>query len=152
MSNFKAGDRVRRVSPVLYITKRATGIQKDGIYTVDESYGKAVTLRESYLRTFTFNTSAFELEAAMGGDDEFPPAPESVRYNEEDSAVGTFGHLLVQPSIEGPLLYIAVFAEQYSTGKCASTGIRIEPDAALQLCHDLRRMAMSIKRKEKQNA
>ncbi|ANT45367.1 hypothetical protein BI050_gp10 [Pectobacterium phage PP90] len=83
--------------------------------------------------------------------DELPPAPESVQYMEEASAVGTFGHLLVQPSIEGPSLYIEVYAEQYSSGKSACTGIRIEPDAALQLCHDLRRMAMSIKRKEKHN-
>lgn len=83
--------------------------------------------------------------------DELPPAPESVQYNEEGSAGGTFGHLLVQPSIEGPLLYIKVFAEHYSTGKCVGAGIRIEPDAALQLCHDLRRMAMGIKRKEKQH-
>ncbi|AZF94492.1 hypothetical protein [Pectobacterium phage Ekidair] len=144
MVNFKVGDSVKRVSGWC----PSVGLPAGGVGIVSVLRGTDFVEIEGY-GDFWHVTKNLELVTL---DDELPPAPESVQYREEDSAVGTFGHLLVQPSIEGPSLYIEVYAEQYSSGKSAYTGIRIEPDAALQLCHDLRRMAMSIKKKEKNNA
>lgn len=136
MVNFKAGDRVRRVNPVPYLIKRTTGIQKDGIYTVGEDYGKGITLEESYQRTFTFHASCFELAAAIGGDGELPPAPESGLYFNHD---GTRSASL------------KLEEETIALGTNASIlKVRLTPETALDLAYDLRRMAMEIRRKEKQ--
>lgn len=142
MNNFNTGDKVRRVSPVCPTTKRATGIQKDGIYTVGESYGRGITLEESYQITFTFTAANFELVAAMG-DDELPPAPKSVRYYHWGyHGINADAYLDVYSGafVSGPRIRIKDKDNQ---------GITINADAALQLAHDLTRMAMEIKRKEK---
>lgn len=47
------------------------------------------------------------------------------------------------------LMYIGVIPRKGSTRAQMEIGINIDPDSALQLAHDLRRMAMDIKRKEK---
>ena len=46
-------------------------------------------------------------------------------------------------------MYIGVIPRKGSTRAQEEIGINIDPDSALQLAHDLRRMAMEIKRKEK---
>lgn len=143
MNNFKDGDKVRRVSPVCSATKRTTGIQKDGIYTVGEPYGKAITLKESYQRTFTFSASNFELVTAMGGDDELPPAPESVLY------VGMQTQQRMLSVMYGGYNTVDLYA---SDGRGNGKSVQLDATATLQLAHDLTRMAMEIKRKEKQDA
>lgn len=74
-------------------------------------------------------------------DDPLPPAPESTSYYE-----GTPGgaHLLVEAGWTG---LVRIQAKRPG----GVTGVVLDPDAALQLAHDLTRMAMEIKRKEKQN-
>ena len=82
-------------------------------------------------------------------DDPLPPAPESVRYNE-----GTIGFPFEVKSLLGNDL----FPHRIRLGVlCGDRGIThkyvcVDPDTALQLAHDLRRMAMSIKNKGKQDA
>ena len=79
-------------------------------------------------------------------DDPLPPAPESVRYNE-----GTVGFPFEVKSLLGNNL----FPHRIRLGVlCGDRDIThkyvcVDPDTALQLAHDLRRMAMEIKRKER---
>lgn len=152
MNKFKVGDVVQRKSHTNDITKYL-GCGNNGTYTVTDvnSNGSWIQL-DGWDDPGKDHYPWYSNNFVLVESDELPPAPESVQYNEENSALGTFGHLLVQPSIEGPLLYIEVYSECCSTGRSTGAGIRIEPDAALQLCHDLRRMAMSIKKKGKQDA
>lgn len=78
-------------------------------------------------------------------DDPLPPAPESVRYYHRgyhgihaDAYLDVHsGHFASEPRIR--------------INDKDSRGITIDADTAMQLAHDLRRMAMEIKRKEKAN-
>lgn len=82
-------------------------------------------------------------------DDPLPPAPESVLYMESDSPLGTNSELRVKNSRYRGLLLVEMFAKWEGGGATAWAGRWIDPDAALQLAHDLRRMAMEIRRKER---
>lgn len=96
--------------------------------------------------------SVWTYASSVGGhypvDDELPPAPESVVYREEDSPLNTDAELLVCSSMYGGLL-IQLKAVDTRDGTYANAGMRIDADSALQLSHDLLRMAMTLKRKEK---
>lgn len=72
-------------------------------------------------------------------DDPLPPAPESVRYytsprkmNYLDIHIDTYGELCIAATSDWDTFY------NY-----------LDPDAALQLAHDLNRMANEIKRRER---
>lgn len=86
-------------------------------------------------------------------DDELPPVPDSVMYYNSTAGEDNFQHMLVQPhwGLEGHLSISIVKSgikfDPLAYGDVLS--LNLEPDAALQLAHDLRRMAMEIKRKEK---
>ena len=145
MTKFKSGDRVERTWVVGDSTTQLTGIERRGIYTVDVVCGDAISLVESLRPNFTFPSELFEL--AEEQDDPLPPAPESVRYNE---GAGGF-----------PFEVKSLLANEYHPNRirlgvlCGDRDIThkyvvIDPDAALQLAHDLNRMANEIKRKEKQ--
>ncbi|QDJ96072.1 hypothetical protein vBKpnPBP5_10 [Klebsiella phage vB_KpnP_Bp5] len=79
-------------------------------------------------------------------ENELPPAPKSVRYHH-------LGYLRLNSDS-----YLDVYTGNFASGPCIrlrnknNIGITIDADTALQLAHDLRRMAMEIKRKEKANA
>lgn len=79
-------------------------------------------------------------------DDPPPPAPESVRYYH-------WGYYGIDAAA-----YLDVHAGHFASGPRIrindkdNRGITIDADTALQLAHDLNRMANEIKRKEKQNA
>lgn len=79
-------------------------------------------------------------------DDPLPPAPESVRYYH-------WGYHSIHADV-----YLDVHSGLFASGPCIrindkdNRGITIDADTALQLAHDLTRMAMEIKRKGKQNA
>lgn len=109
---------------------------------------------EEYTRTYSEGTvtgcdEEYLLPPLETEDDPLPPAPESVLYREEDSPVGTDAGLLIKGSKYGGLL-LELRAHRKSDGKSAWAGMRLDPDSALQLAHDLRRMAMQIKRKQKE--
>lgn len=94
-------------------------------------------------------SNAYLFTPLVEQDDPLPPAPESVRYNE-----GAGGFPFEVKSLRAN----ADHPNRIRLGVlCGDRGIThkyvvIDPDAALQLAHDLTRMAMEIKRKEKQNA
>lgn len=83
-------------------------------------------------------------------DDPLPPAPESVLYNVRSDR----GCNLEVASLPANEYYDA----RIRVGVWNNCGAKqgkvtcLTPDAALQLAHDLTRMAMEIKRKEKPNA
>lgn len=74
--------------------------------------------------------------------DALPPAPESVLYVTNRSGPQR------QLSIAACGGLIDMYA---SDGQGNGKSVVLGPDEVLQLCHDLRRMAMSIKKKEKQD-
>lgn len=92
----------------------------------------------------------FNFELYQEPDDELPPAPDSVYYPDMytlltgRSARGGTSGLTARKSPYTP--------EAISLSIDDSKWTRLDADAALQLAHDLRRMAMDIKRKEKANA
>lgn len=121
------------------VDKDGTEVQcYDKLWITEDDAGDAVV---------THLSAGFEL--VEGQDDPLPPAPESVRYNE---GAGGF-----------PFEVKSLRANEYHPNRirlgvlCGDRDIThkyvvIDPDSALQLAHDLTRMAMEIKRKEKQSA
>lgn len=91
----------------------------------------------------------FELYQEKG--DELPPVPASVSYLNTKRDRGNDQRLVLERDSETDegLLYIGIVPRKNSTRAENEIGINMSPDAALQLAHDLRRMAMDIKRKEK---
>lgn len=77
-------------------------------------------------------------------EEELPPVPDSVSYLKEN------GRRKLVARINGDSVNVLLSLSY--RGIIDAVGYNMEPDAALQLAHDLRRMAMEIKRKEKANA
>ncbi len=71
-------------------------------------------------------------------EDELPRAPTSVSYIKDD------GRLKLEAYNTGSSVTLLL-----SLRKVSTLGYSLEPDAALQLAHDLRRMAMAVKHKGK---
>lgn len=74
-------------------------------------------------------------------EDKLPPVPRSVSYLKDN------GRRKLVASINGD--YVNVLLSLSYRGIIDAVGYSMEPDAALQLAHDLRRMAMSVKREQK---
>lgn len=81
-------------------------------------------------------------------DDPLPPAPGSVRYNDEYPYRSAYKQTWLDVKQDDNQVYI----ETGQYGESKGVGMVLSADAALQLAHDLNRMANEIKRKEKQNA
>lgn len=148
MPKFKVGDKVVRKSPdgsssfkkhqgdfdyytVTAMTSSGHWLQLDNL-TIDGDY-------------YPWYTPNFELYQEP--DDELPPVPDSVYYPDMYTlltglhACGGTSGLTVRQS--------PYTAEAISLSIDDSKWIRLDADAALQLAHDLRRMAMKIKREQK---
>jgi len=84
-------------------------------------------------------------------DEELPPVPSSVSYLNTKRDPGNDQRLVLERDSETDegLLYIGIVPRKNSTRAEQAIGVNMSPDAALQLAHDIRRMAMEIKRKEK---
>lgn len=85
-------------------------------------------------------------------DDPLPPAPESVRYYNSFIMGNNDQNLTVGPATEYPgegLLSLLITPNSHSTRNAAPLSINMDADAALQLAHDLNRMANEIKRRER---
>ena len=108
--------------------------------------GKLVT---TYSRSCRKGYDASYLLPAIE-EEHLPPAPEKVAYREEQGPLNTSATLSIAPSgvMEGLCLHIS--AVDHNTGRTGDVAMRLEPDDILQLAHDLRRMAMDIKRKQKE--
>lgn len=144
---FKVGDKVQRVvkvdgktmrgeivtkGPGLYIDIKLT--EGAGIHYAGDIYGGSADFWQL-------------IEEA----DELPPVPDKVAYMNSKRAPGNDQRLVLdKDNGEGEgLMYIGVIPRNGSTQAQMEIGINIDPDSALQLAHDLRRMAMDIKRKDK---
>lgn len=157
MSKFKVGDKVVRKewcgedeyfvsklggSPYYIVTSvSASGrfVQVDGFITRSDRH--------------PWYADNFELYQEPK-DEELPPVPASVTYMNSKRDPGNDQRLVLEKDNGGGegLMYIGVIPRKGSTRAKEEIGINIDPDSALQLAHDLRRMAMEIKRKEKANA
>lgn len=89
----------------------------------------------------------FELYQEL--EDELPPVPSSVTYLNTERVPGNDQRLVLAKYNWEGLIYIGIIPSNGSTRAKEEIGINIDPDSALQLAHDIRRMAMEIKRKEK---
>lgn len=146
MSMFKVGDKVVRKESCGEDEFFLSKLGRDIYYTVT-----SVSERGSFVQVNGLGTSSDKhpwyisnFELYQEPEDELPPAPRSVSYLKEN------GHRKLTACINGDL--VSVLLSLSYRGITDAVGYSMEPDAALQLAHDLRRMAMEIKRKEKLNA
>lgn len=148
MSKFKVGDKVVRKSP-----DDSSSFKKHqgdfDYYTVTGMSSSGPWLQ---LDNFTIDDDCYpwyvpNFKLYQGPDDELPPVPDSVYYPDMYTlltglqAVGGTSGLTVRKS--------PYTSEAISLSIDDSKWTRLDADAALQLAHDLRRMAMDIKRKGK---
>lgn len=100
-------------------------------------------------------TASYHLPPLQPQDDPLPPVPESVMYYNSTRSARNTQHLIVQPHWElEERLTVAVIKDGghlFSSSEWGDTlSVNLDPDSALQLAHDIRRMAMQIKRNHKQ--
>ena len=141
MSNFKVGDKVVRtvesktfwliqgVKNYYIVTDVGAGgywLQLDGVRDKEDP-------RPWYAPNFELYQEP--------EDEELPPVPDSVSYLKEN------GRRKLMASINGDSVNVLMCLSY--RGIIDAVSYNMEPDAALQLAHDLRRMAMEIRRKEK---
>ena len=149
MAKFKVGDKVvgeagpgfmellrynQGVKDYYTVTRTSAGgywLQLDGM----QRYGDPVPWCAEYFKLY------------QEPDDELPPVPASVSYLNTKRDPGNDQRLVLKRDSEYDegLLYITIIPTKYST-RAQEIGINMSPDAALQLAHDLRRMAMAIRR------
>ncbi|QHJ81327.1 MAG: hypothetical protein [Caudoviricetes sp.] len=154
MSNFKAGDFVVCVNNTRYPNQIREGIQK---------LVHSISLDGKYLRVQRddrpeiggYEAEDFVLSTYFADDDPLPPAPESVRYATlQYSWQGQYNDqaLTVGPDTFTGSIALHIQGNSNSKrNKDMSLSVILDADDVLHLAHDLRRMAMEIKRKEKQN-
>lgn len=153
MSKFKVGDKVvRLVAGNSEEFVRIQGI-KD-YYTVTSTSAEGYWLQVDGVH-YKFDPHPwcrdnFELYQESD-EDELPPVPDREVYLNSKCGRGNDQRLVLEKDNgcgEG-LMYIGVIPRKGSTRAQEEIGINIDPDSALQLAHDIRRMAMEVKRKDK---
>lgn len=143
MSNFKVGDKVVRKAACgedgFFLSK----LGRDMYYTVTSVVygGGFIQIDGLVLPNNKHPWCACNFELYREPEDELPPVPRSVSYLKEN------GRRKLTACINGDLVNVRLSLSY--PGITDAVGYSMEPDAALQLAHDLRRMAMDIKRKEK---
>lgn len=85
--------------------------------------------------------AAINFEPYQEPEEELPPVPRSVSYLKEN------GRRKLVASINGDSVNVLLSLSY--RGIIDAVSYNMEPDAALQLAHDLRRMAMEVRRKER---
>lgn len=153
MSNFKVGDKVTRKPRIdNRIFERHQGVFD--YYTIT---GASTGGHWLQLDNFTdggrdyYPWYATNFELYQEPEDELPPVPASVTYMNSKRGPGNDQRLILEKDNGGRegLMYIGVIPKKGSTRAKVEIGINIDPDSALQLAHDIRRMAMSVKRGQK---
>ena len=155
MSNFKVGDKVVRLDGTpTALFQKILGSKEYYIVTQSSNCGRWIQVDgvQHLGDAAPWGAINFKLYQEPE-DDELPPAPTSALYYNSTCQVDNFQHMLVQPhwELDGHLS-IAILKSGKKFDPLAYgdiLSINLEPDAALQLAHDLRRMAMDIRRKEK---
>lgn len=141
MNNFKIGDTVRRV----HTWGDLGGLPGGEMGIVSVLHGNDLVEIKGY-GDWLHTTE--NLESVEQVDDELPPAPESVMYFNSIRDKGNDQCITVRPDNDphyAGTLCISVHPRGDYSGY---QSVVLDPDAALQLAHDLRRMAMEIRRKE----
>ena len=151
MSKFKVGDVV--VARLEYPGELTKG-KEYTIISIEDDYWHRVQMDNGRVDGFTARTFK------RAEDDELPPVPDSVMYFNSVRDEDNDQCLVVQMTSSDAGKWsdeasahvgLMVIPRTGSTLSSNAIGINLSPDAALQLAHDLRRMAMDIKRKEKAN-
>lgn len=154
MSKFKVGDKVvvgEACTGFMELLRYTQGVRK--YYTITRTSAGGYWLQLDGMKRYgdpvPWCSEYFELYQEP--DDELPPVPDGVAYMNSKRDPGNDQRLVIDKDNgdgEG-LMYIGVIPRKGSTRTKFEIGINIDPDSALQLAHDLRRMAMDIKRKGK---
>lgn len=155
MSKFKIGDKVV-LAPGTSCATDFYDLQGDrDYYTVTDVASEGAYWLQLDFKTrnrvdlYPWHWSYFNMYQEP--KDELPPVPDEVAYMNSKRDPGNDQRLVLDKyngAGEG-LMYIGIIPRKGSTRAQGEIGINIDPDSALQLAHDLRRMAMDIKRKEK---
>lgn len=139
MSNFKVGDAV------VAVREFPGQLTRGKEYTIlSISYEGWHRVRTDNGTVDGFTANAFKLAT----DDPLPPVPDSVAYLNTKRDPGNDQRLVLERDREyyEGLLSITIIPRKSNTWEAQEIGINMSPDAALQLAHDIRRMAMKIKR------
>lgn len=154
MSKFKVGDKVVRKAHKN--TSSFKAYQGDFAYyvitdiTTSGHWLQLDNFTDGGANPYPWYADNFELYQEPE-DEELPPVPASVTYMNPKRDPGNDQRLVLKNDngYGECLMYIGVIPRNGSTRAQEEIGINIDPDSALQLAHDIRRMAMDIKRKEK---
>lgn len=146
MSKFKVGDKVVATADTGFIQLLQYTQGVKDYYTVTRTNAGGYWLQLDGIGRHgdPVPWCAEHFELYQEPDDELPPAPRSVSYLKEN------GRRKLVANVCSSVVSVTLSLDW--CGKTEVLGYSLEPDAALQLAHDLRRMAMAIKRKEKANA
>ena len=144
---FKVGDKVVRTKKICGKTLRGEIVTKGPGPAIDI---KLTECAGSYNVGDIYGGSIYFWEVVEEAD-ELPPVPDSVSYMNTKRDRGNDQRLVLERYIETDegLLYLGIVPRKGSTRAEQEVGINMSPDAALQLAHDIRRMAMKIKREQK---
>ena len=155
MSKFKIGDKVV-LAPGTGCATDFYDLQGDrDYYTITDTASEEAYWLQLDFKTrnrvdlYPWHWSYFNMYQEP--EDGLPPVPDKVAYMNSKRDPGNDQRLVLEKDNgdgEG-LMYIGVVPKKGSTRAKVEIGINIDPDSALQLAHDLRRMAMEIKRKDK---
>mgnify|MGYP001301220314 FL=1 len=148
MSKFKVGDKVVRIKDCGKDEHFLSKLGRDIYYTVTSVIGDHWLQVNGWVDgadKHPWYVRNFELYQELG--DELPPVPGSVYYPDmftiltgKRAAGGTSGLTVRQSPYTEEAISLSIDRSKWT---------RLDADAALQLAHDLRRMAMEIKRKGK---
>lgn len=155
MSKFKVGDKVVRTKDCGKDENFLSKLGRDIYYTVTSVSGDYWLQVDGWVdRDDEHPWYSLNFELYQEPEEELPPVPSSVSYLNTKRDRGNDQRLVLERDSETDegLLYIGIVPRKGSTRAEREIGINMSPDTALQLAHDIRRMAMDIKRKEKQNA
>lgn len=152
MSKFKVGDKVVRTKACGKDENFLSNLGRKIYYTVTSVSGNGWLQVDGWVdREDWYPWCALNFELYQEPEDELPPVPDTVAYMNSKRDPGNDQRLVLDKDNGEGLMYIGVIPRKGSTRAKVEIGINIDPDSALQLAHDLRRMAMDIKRKEKLN-
>lgn len=150
MYNFKVGDKVVRKEDMgkdTFFQDRLGG----KIYYVVTSVGARGYWLQLDGWCSNHNTHPWyvlNFELYQEPEDELPPVPDKVAYMNSKRNRGNDQRLVLEKynGLGEGLMYIGVIPRKGSTRAQEEIGINIDPDSALQLAHDIRRMAMAVRR------
>lgn len=152
MTKFKVGDVVERTGKLSF-TWEGFAAADAGPYVVTSVSGGWIQIN-GYMGCDGYNIHPFQASNfnRVEQDDPLPPAPESVVYFNSVRDKGNDQCLTVDFD-DNPMYAGTLRVSVHPRGDYENFySVSFDPDAALQLAHDLNRMANEIKRKEKQNA